>query len=80
VLKATQEEYPSLVDEGSHQWGLTKMDHFAKVALVVDAELLLREQCVAILVFQVSEHDLEDYLVVESYVLLGASWVVCWYF
>ena len=80
VLKVTQEEYQSVVDEGLHQWGLLKMDHLAKVALVEDAELLLLEQCVAILVFQNLEHDLEDYLVVESIVLFGASGVVGWNF
>jgi hypothetical protein len=79
VLKATQEENPSLVDEGSHQWGLIKMDHFAKAALDVDAELLLREQCLATLVYQVLEHDLVDYLVVESSGFLGA-FCFCWYF
>jgi hypothetical protein len=56
------------------------MDHFAKVALVEVAELLLLEQCVAILVFQNLEHDLEDYLVAESIVFLGASGVVGWNF
>ena len=79
VLKATQGENPSLVDEGPHQWGLTKMDHFAKAAVDLDAEFLLREQCFAILVQQVLELDLVDYLFVDS---PGFLVVFCfyWYF
>ena len=56
------------------------MDHLAKVALVEFAELLLLEECVAILVFQNLEHDLEHYLVAENIVFLVASGVVGWNF